>query len=173
MVPRSRKVFGFAFVLAVLATVPARAQLLAYDDQFPNSIMAPEPGRGGYHRSFTAQHRRMSHAHPSVTSPAKTYSSSKTYPQRHLFTARGSSGSVLPTPLPKTQLIPPEGTGTLITPALPQQQGPTIVPGLSPVPNLAHGPETFQDRASRCAFQQGLYNVPGGASSQYMGSCLQ
>jgi hypothetical protein len=171
MVARILPLCYLALALVTFTATPACAEPLG-DNQFPNSIMAPEPGRGGYHRSFAAQHRRMSHAHPSVTSPAKTYSS-KTYPQRHLFTARGSSGSVLPTPLPKTQLIPPEGTGTLIIPALPQQQGPTIVPGLSPVPNLAHGPETFQDRASRCAFQQGLYNVPGGASSQYMGACLQ
>ena len=33
--------------------------------------------------------------------------------------------------------------------------------------------ETFQDRASRCVMQQGLYGVPGGASTQYMGACLQ
>jgi hypothetical protein len=55
-----------------------------------------------------------------------------------------------------------------------QEQGPTMVPGLArPIPNLSHGPETFQDRASRCAFQSGLYGVPGGARTQYMGACLQ
>ena len=48
------------------------------------------------------------------------------------------------------------------------------MPGLAnPVPNLPHGAETFQDRASRCVMQQGLYGVPGGASTQYMGACLQ
>jgi hypothetical protein len=41
------------------------------------------------------------------------------------------------------------------------------------IPNLAHGPETFQDRASRCAFQSGLYGVPGTLRNQYMGACLQ
>jgi cytochrome d ubiquinol oxidase subunit I len=51
---------------------------------------------------------------------------------------------------------------------------PTVVPGLArPIPNLSHGPETFQDRASRCAFQQGINGVPGTASNRYMGACLQ
>jgi hypothetical protein len=87
--------------------------------------------------------------------------------------ARGSSGSVLPTPLPRTQLIPPEGRSTPVA-LLPQEQPPTVVPGLArPIPNLSHGPETFQDRASRCAFQQGLNGVPGTASNRYMGACLR
>jgi len=61
-----------------------------------------------------------------------------------------------------------------VTHAFPQAQGPSIVPGVAnPVPNLSHGPETFQDRASRCSFQGGLYNVPGTARSQYMGGCVQ
>jgi hypothetical protein len=38
---------------------------------------------------------------------------------------------------------------------------------------LPHGVETFQDRASRCAHQQGLYGVPGTASNQYMSACIQ
>ena len=86
---------------------------------------------------------------------------------------RGSFGSVLPAPVPRTALIPPEGSGTVAIHIAPAQQSPTVVPGLaSPVPNLPHGAETFQDRASRCAFQQGLYNVPGNMSAQYMGACL-
>jgi len=48
-----------------------------------------------------------------------------------------------------------------------------VLPGVSPIPSLPHGPETFQDRASRCTFQQGLYNVPGNLSTQYMGACVQ
>jgi len=76
--------------------------------------------------------------------------------------------------LPRTPLIPPEGGSRLTEPVLPQQQEPTVVPGLArTVPNLPHGPETFQDRASRCAFQSGLYGVPGGAQNRYMGSCVQ
>jgi hypothetical protein len=98
----------------------------------------------------------------------------KKYPKANLSVVRGSSGSVLPTPLPRTELIPPEGGGPLALPALPQEQGPSVVPGVAnPVPNLPHGTETFQDRASRCAFQSGLYNVPGTARSQYIGGCVQ
>ncbi|MGC1776476.1 MAG: hypothetical protein WBB34_00915 [Xanthobacteraceae bacterium] len=82
---------------------------------------------------------------------------------------------MLPTALPRTTLIPPEGSGRLALPPVAQEQGPSIVPGgvTNPVPNLPHGAETFQDRASRCAFQSGLYNVPGTVRSQYMGGCVQ
>jgi hypothetical protein len=81
---------------------------------------------------------------------------------------------VLPTPLPKTQLIPPEGGGTLILPQMQEERGPTRIPGTARiVPNLPHGQETFQDRASRCTFQAGLYGVPGGLRNQYMGACVQ
>jgi hypothetical protein len=81
---------------------------------------------------------------------------------------------VLPTPLPRTQLIPPEGGGTLTVPPLQQEQGRTRIPGTAQIiPNLPHGQETFQDRASRCAFQSGLYAVPGSLRNRYMGACLQ
>ena len=93
----------------------------------------------------------------------------------HFRYAHGSSGSVLPTPLPRTQALPLVGGGmpvakpnTAIT-----EQAPTILPNGRTVPNLPHGPETFQDRASRCAHQQGLNNIPGSASTQYMAACLQ
>jgi hypothetical protein len=94
--------------------------------------------------------------------------------RRGLYVARGSSGVVLPTPLPKTQLIPPEGGGTLTLPPMQEEQGPTRIPGSAQiVPNLPHGQETFQDRASRCTFQAGLYGVPGNLRNQYMGACVQ
>jgi hypothetical protein len=105
--------------------------------------------------------------------PYSMASATPGYPRRAVV-ARGSSGSVLPTPLPRTQLIPPEGRSAPVARALPQEQPPTVVPGLArPIPNLSHGPETFQDRASRCAFQQGINGVPGTASNRYMGACLQ
>jgi hypothetical protein len=49
----------------------------------------------------------------------------------------------------------------LTLPPMQQQQGPTQIPGTAQIiPNLPHGAETFQDRASRCTFQSGLYGVP-------------
>jgi hypothetical protein len=145
---------------------------------YPDTIMAPEHG-SAYHRAEATRHGRgeeeASQAArarlPSLLGHEKFI---RKLHRRGLYAARGSSGSVLPTPLPRTQLIPPEGGGTLITPTLPQEQSPTIIPGhIRPIPNLAHGPETFQDRASRCTFQSGLYNVPGNLRSQYMGACVQ
>jgi hypothetical protein len=122
------------------------------DDQYPNSIIAPEPG----------SHRPLHVVKP--LTPQTMH--------HHFRYAHGSSGSVLPTPLPKTQVIPPEGGSLAATPTLPQEQSPTILPDGRSTPNLPHGPETFQDRASRCAHQQALNNISASASTQYMAACL-
>ena len=142
-------------ILFLSAAVPVAAQ--DYPG-FPYTIMAPTRDTAAHHRGEISMRaaRAKHHAH------------------RNGSLARGSSGSVLPTRLPRTPLIPPEGSVPATVRSAPQEQGPTAVPGLAnPVPNLPHGTETFQDRASRCAMQQGLYNVPGGASSQYLGACVQ
>jgi hypothetical protein len=143
--------------------VPARA-IEPGDDQYPNSIMAPEPGTAIHHR---ARAPRVPHLAPNKPLAGREI-------HRRVAT-RGSSGSVLPAPLPRTQLIPPEGRSLAVPHIGPEQQGATIVPSapsLGAIPNLPHGTETFQDRASRCSFQAGLNGVPGTATSQYMGACL-
>jgi hypothetical protein len=153
--------FGFCLApaLALLAAAPGPAAAQGYKG-YPYSIMTPEPGSARRHRGVTAippADMRAVHEPAPSTTPA-----------------RGSSGSVLPTPLPRTQLIPPERQSAPIARPLPQEQPPTIVPGIArPIPNLPHGPETFQDRDSRCAFQQSINRVPGTASNRYIGACLQ
>jgi hypothetical protein len=153
------------FILFLITTGPASAQ--GYPG-YPNTIMTPE--RGAIHHRTEAS-RRAPHAraaHVAATPAGRQ-------PERRKMTiARGSSGSVLPTPLPRTPLIPPEGSSGATVRIAPPEQSPTIVPGLArPVPNLPHGTESFQDRASRCAYQRSLSNVPGNMTTQYMGACLQ
>jgi hypothetical protein len=138
---------------SILVAVGSAHALEPGDDQYPNSIIAPEPGA---HRS------------PHAVKPL-----AKSSMQRHVAVAHGSSGSVLPTPMPRTQAIPPETGSAATVNVPPREQGPTILPGRNPIPNLPHGPETFQDSASRCAHQQGLYGVPATASNQYMSACIQ
>jgi hypothetical protein len=166
---------AFCLALALAMAAPGHSVAQGYPG-YPDTIMAPEPGTAG-HRHVTAA---ATAALPSQNSPHASLLGheqfvDKLHRRPGVFAAtRGSSGSVLPTSLPRTGLIPPEGRGTLTTPLLPQEQGPTMVPGLArSIPNLSHGPETFQDRASRCSFQSSLYGVPGGARTQYMGACLQ
>jgi hypothetical protein len=149
------------------AAAQARDFEMGGDGQYPYSIMAPEPGAAAHRRAASSS--RKLHAHEVKPLVSRTT-------HGHLLVARGSPGVVLPTPLPRTQLIPPEGSGIVTSRPLPQEQGPTVVPSapsLGAIPNLPHGPETFQDRASRCSFQQGLYGVPATASNQYMGACVQ
>lgn len=170
--------FAVLLGLAVAAVPAGAAQARDFEmggdsqysySQYPYSIMAPEPGSGPHRRHPSSPKRPAKTSHreaPPVTPPVT--------PLRYGSYRHGSSGSVLPTPLPKTQLIPPEGGGVVATPAIPQQQGPSYVPGLArPLPNLPHGPETFQDRAARCSFQAGLNNVPGTLTNQYIGGCVQ
>jgi hypothetical protein len=162
---RSSVVGGLVLVIATISAASARDFEMGGDNQYPNSIMAPEPGSAAHHRAAASRrtrHSGNSHAPKSVATQS---------PHSSFYAVRGSSGSVLPTPLPRTQLIPPEGGAIAATPALPQQQGSIVLPGMNPIPNLPHGSETFQDRASRCAHQQGLYGVPATASNQYMGAC--
>jgi hypothetical protein len=154
-------------LLSALALLFAAFAASAQEFSDPYSIMAPERVPARYH-----VHKSPARARPLPPSGEKAKSTHHIH--RHAVIAHGSPGVVLPTPLPRTPLIPPEGgTAPLVQPA-PQQQGVTVLPGVAnPIPNLPHGPETFQDRASRCAFQQQLYNVPGNLGPQYMGACLQ
>ena len=136
---------------------------------YPYTIMAPEHG--------AIRHRHVEASKRTARAPAQEISrasANRRHARRNIAVARGSAGSVLPAPLPRTPLIAPEGGGAATVRVTPQERGPTAVPGLAnPVPNLPHGAETFQDRASRCVMQQGLYGVPGSSSTQYMGACLQ
>jgi hypothetical protein len=170
--------FRHIFLAALLAAIAPGAALAQGYQGYPYTIMTPDRGAAIDYRAAAMRHGNgtvqeaatVPH-HPSLLGREKFISKLH---RRGLYAVRGSSGSVLPTPLPRTQLIPPEGGGMLTTPSLPQEQGPTIIPGRTrAIPNLAHGPETFQDRASRCAFQSGLYGVPGTLRGRYMGACVQ
>jgi hypothetical protein len=143
-------------ILAVAAATAAQARDFEMGGDANYSIIAPEPGTGRHRASVPAGTPKSS---STTTSPRRPYA------------VRGSSGLVLPTPLPRTQAIPLEGNSAPMLRTPSQQQGYTFLPGLKPIPNLPHGTETFQDRASRCAQQQALYNVPAGASTLYMHTC--
>jgi hypothetical protein len=155
---------GLAVAIGAYALAQARDIEMGGDSNYPYSIMAPELGTG-HHRA--AARTRSQH----LKSPGTEKPLAARPPRTSFYAVRGSSGSVLPTPLPKTQLIPPEGGSAPIIRAAPQEQGPTVLPGMNPIPNLPHGTETFQDRASRCAQQQGLYGVPATATGIYMHTC--
>jgi hypothetical protein len=154
---------GLALAIAASAAAQARDIEMGGDSNYPYSIMAPEPGTG-HHGAAAARSRH-------INSPSAVKPLAEQPPRTSFHAVRGSSGVVLPTPLPKTQLIPPEGGSAPIIHTGPQEQGPTVLPGMNPIPNLPHGTETFQDRASRCAQQQGLYGVPATATGIYMHTC--
>jgi len=153
-----------ARLMAVLVLSLAASHAMAQGLNDPYSIMAPErvPARHPVHKSPMGKRHLPATSEKAVAKHLN-----------HQHVAHGSPGLVLPTPLPRTQLIPPEGVSAPIVRPAPPQQGAIVLPGVSPIPSLPHGPETFQDRASRCTFQQGLYNVPGNLSTQYMGACVQ
>jgi hypothetical protein len=48
-----------------------------------------------------------------------------------------------------------------------------VLPNLPTVPGAGPGGrETFQDRASRCAHQAGVYGQAAGDRNSYMGTCI-
>jgi len=169
MVVRVRHVY--CLVLALMAMAPRCGAAQGYPG-YPDTIMAPERASAERHRSTAAAPPPAQKPHASLLGREKFVA--KLHRGRKMYATHGSSGSVLPTSLPQTKLIPPEGGSAPITHVLPEAQGPSIVPGVAnPVPNLSHGPESFQDRAARCSFQSGLYNVPGTARGRYIGGCVQ
>jgi hypothetical protein len=158
----ARAALGIAMLVAPALTSTASAR----EDRFPYSIMTPEPGTVSRHHVKSSA--RVKHV---KTSRGRVKLLAGRPAPRKSLAVRGSPGIVLPTPLPRTPQIPPITTRIPRTRALPQDQGPTIVPGLPPIPNLPHGTETFQDRASRCAHQAGLYGVPNEQRNVYLGAC--
>ena len=137
--------FSFAFCLApgfaVLAAAPGPAAAQGYTG-YPYSIMTREPGSAKRHQGITAvppQDVRTPHE-PAASATAR-------YPRRALV-ARGSSGSVLPTPFRGRSSFRRKAAAPRRRVRCRRNSCPTVVPGLArPIPNLSHGPETFQDRA--------------------------
>jgi len=196
-VGRSLSLLGVAVLVAVsLGGAQARDFEMGGDGNY--SIMAPEPGAGPHHAARNRHGRTPLHhsqspaatkaaaqgadqaanqaanqaATQAATPGADTPEQIETYKRnRRAFASRGSSGLVLPTPLPGPTHYAPIGT-----PAAPlysvQQQPPTILPGSGrAIPNLPHGPETFQDRASRCAYQSAINGIHAGQFGSYMQNC--
>jgi hypothetical protein len=182
-----------AVVLAAAATCTAQARDFEMGGDNVYNIMAPEPGTVSHHTARNKRGRTLPSHTQSQTATrgvkdqaakdqaAKDQDASpltdtpeqiETYKRnRRAFAWRGSSGIVLPTPLPGPTHYAPIGSPAVVR-ALPQDQPPTILPGSGrAIPNLPHGPETFQDRASRCAFQSSINSVPGGQMSSYMHNC--
>jgi hypothetical protein len=167
----------------------AQARDLDMDSDGNYNIMAPEPGTGAHHvvrdrharttrhsksptASRAAQRAATREAAQGANATVGTPEQIETYKRnRRIYASRGSSGLVLPTPPAGPTHYAPIGT-----PAAPvrsvEQPGPTILPSGRAIPNLPHGPETFQDRASRCAFQSSINNIHAGHFGSYMASCM-
>jgi hypothetical protein len=166
--------------LAILCVLlPQAAQAQGYPG-YPYSIMTPERSSGIHQRAV--QHRGASAAETTPATPATTAATEPHHPsllgrenRRGLYAVRGSSGSVLPTPLPRTQLILPEGGGALTLAPQQQEQGPTRIPGTAKIIlRLPHGQETFPGPCLALRVPIGaLRDVPGNLRNRYMGSCLQ
>jgi hypothetical protein len=178
-----------ALLAGAIGTANARDFEMGGDSNY--SIMAPEPGTGSHHAARNRHGRISRHQSQSLTATQKALQDSgkalqdsaaianplnDTPEQIETFKRNrrayvGSSGLVTPTPLPG-----PTHYGPVGTPAAPlrsvEQSGPTILPSGRAIPNLPHGPETFQDRASRCAFQSSINNIHAGQFGSYMGSCM-
>jgi hypothetical protein len=155
---------AFVFVLALAA--PVRATQPG-DDRGTINIMRPEPA------APAAKHRRphKARSHREAKEP-KGYGIKQDL-------RRGSSGAVLPAPLPAPQpplVVPHQQVVTpqpVTPPPLYVPQTGRALPNLpNPAPSGPHGQDTFQDRAARCAHQAGVYGQAAGNTSTYINSCI-
>jgi hypothetical protein len=176
-----------AAALLATATCGAQARDFEMGGDGNYNIMAPEPGTAAHH-AVRNRHGRVLARHS--RSPAAKQGAAKEATQtaspltdtpeqietfkrnRRTFASRGSSGLVLPTPPAGPTHYAPIGTPAAPVPSV-EQPGPTILSGSGrAIPNLPHGPETFQQRTSRCAFQSSINNIHAGKFGNYMASCM-
>jgi hypothetical protein len=179
-----------AIVVLAAATCGAQARDFEMGGDGNYNIMAPEPGTSSHHAVRTrhgrvlARHSRLPAVKQEATKEPTQNANSNASPlkdtpeqietfkrNRRTFASRGSSGLVLPTPPAGPTHYAPIGTPAVAQPSV-VQPGPTILPSGRAIPNLPHGPETFQGRASRCAFQSSINNIHAGGFGSYMASCM-
>src|SRR5262249_23409385 len=84
---------------------------------------------------------------------------------------KSPSGTVKPIKLPESTVVPMPNTQ--VPPDLYVPQTGRVVPNLPTVSGSGRGgAETFQDRASRCAHQAGVFGQSGGDRGSYIGACV-
>jgi hypothetical protein len=147
-----------AFIFALALAAPARATQPGGGDGGTINIMRPEPAppAAKHHRA----HKPRSHREAEGPKGYGVKQDSR----------RGSSGAVLPAPLPAPQVVTPQ---PVTPPPLYVPQTGRALPNLpNPAPSGPRGQETFQDRAARCAHQAGVYGQAAGNTSTYINSCI-
>lgn len=106
----------------------------------------------------------------SIMVPEKGYKPSK--PEPWLAPKyKSPRGTVQQVRIPKSTTVPTPNA-TLPPPIVVPQTG-QVLQNLPRVPGAGRGgAETFQDRASRCAHQAGVYGQAAGDRGTYMGTCI-
>jgi hypothetical protein len=80
-------------------------------------------------------------------------------------------GTVKHVTIPKSTIVAPPST-TVPPPIVVPRTG-RVLPNLPTVPGSGPGgAETFQDRATRCAHQAGVYGQAAGDRNTYVGTCI-
>jgi hypothetical protein len=152
-------------LLALLVLALGLPAMPSYADDYPYSIMRPEPGS-----RHVPKHRPPRAAVPRATVK---------HAPKHI-SRRGSSSRVYPQPLPAPQNLTVPSPQQVVTPGSPTvppllyvPQTGRVLPNLPAVaPSGPNGTETFQDRAARCAHQAGVYGQAAGDRTSYIGSCI-
>jgi hypothetical protein len=159
-----RKLLTIGTVIGIaIVSAAAQAQTRHHEpsrDEFPYSIMVPEPG---------------TRARPA---PKRQEPAARTARPRKAAPGGRRIGSSSPSPLPPPRSIvtPPPPTPRVIEPPpLPRIPSyPTPVPGFGgvPAPPTALNGQTFQDKAIGCIHYGTGAGVPPGQIGAYTGSCV-
>jgi hypothetical protein len=144
-------------VLSALLATPAQTRNVSRDNY---SIMVPERG------SEPKQNVSKQKVSKQKVSNQKVSKRDQPKP-RPAPKYKSPSGSEQQVNIPRAKTVNPpraSGSGSVHVP----QTGQTF----QNLPTPGRGTETFQDRATRCTHQAGVYGQTGGARGTYMGSCL-
>jgi hypothetical protein len=166
-------------LMVVLLSLAMAAPVLAaprHNDLGIPSIMVPEyPARTKHKPERRTPRQPQNERAPEAHKNAEHKPKSTNLRRR----ARGSSSPVYPTPLPPPLHYNPQPAPSVVTnppPVPPPIHVPETGRALPNLPTISgsgpRGTETYQDRATRCSHQAGVYGPAAGNRNAYVGSCV-
>ncbi|HET7848595.1 MAG TPA: hypothetical protein VFL51_05980 [Pseudolabrys sp.] len=172
-----RRTHLIAATLCLALAVPAFAAE-THDDLGIRDIMVPEyPSKAKTrHKKIERRPSREIHQRAPETREKAEPKRKSAHVKRR---ARGSSSPVYPTPLPPPLHYNPQPAPSVVTnpapvpPAIHVPQTGRTLPNLPTISGSGpNGRETYQDRATRCVHQAGVYGPAAGNRNAYIGACV-
>ncbi len=165
-------------LLVVLLSLVLAVPAFAAEDLGIHDIMVPEyPAKAKTkHKIERGPSHELQNRHEPETRERAKPERKRAHVKRR---ERGSSSPVYPTPLPPPLHYNPQPAPSVVTNPAPVPRAIHVPETGRTLPNLPtisgsgpHGTETYQDRATRCVHQAGVYGPAAGNRNTYIGGCV-